>query len=117
MPRYLYHCDECDDNIAIMKPMLNSQRSEKCPKCGVVMWKDVSKVAITGTRDSFGIGKEFVDEKSGQIVDNWRTHEKLGYCDALEHHAHAPNKVKEGIKSKIERVKNKGAEKMKTTLA
>lgn len=39
---------------------------------------------ICGTRDSFGIGKEFKDPHTGKIVDNWRTHEKLGYRNPLE---------------------------------
>lgn len=96
--------------------MAKSQEREKCTECGKVMWKDISSVAITGTRDSFGIGKEFVDEKTGKVVDNWRTHEKLGYKDAREFHSHASNRIKEGIKDKVERIKNKGTEKMKTTL-
>ena len=34
---------------------------------------------ILGTRDSFGIGKEFRDESTGKTVDNWKTWERLGY--------------------------------------
>ena len=34
---------------------------------------------ITGTRDSFGIGNEFIDEKTGKVIDNFRAHEKAGY--------------------------------------
>ena len=33
---------------------------------------------VTGTRDSFGIGKEFRDDETGKTIDNWKTWEKNG---------------------------------------
>lgn len=33
---------------------------------------------ITGTRDSFGIGKEFYDKKHG-VIDNFKKWERAGY--------------------------------------
>ena len=59
---------------------------------------------ILGSRDSFGIGNEFTDEKTGKVIDNWRTWEKEGFRQ--------PNpkseKVKEGIEKKRYKYKREG---------
>lgn len=36
---------------------------------------------VIGTRDSFGIGKEFVDKESGKLIDTWPKWQKAGYRD------------------------------------
>ena len=97
--------------------MANSQDNEYCSVCSSQMAKMLNCVAISGTRDTFGIGKEFVDERTGKEVDTWKKWEKAGYRDAKEFHANSHPKIKEGIKQKIKRVRNKGTEKMQTTLA
>ena len=117
MPTYGYICDKCDIRHDIFKRMAESSRIEDCPNCGFEMRRTIESVGITGTRDSFGVGKEFVDENTGKIVDNWRTHEKLGYRDVLEHHAHSHTKVKDGIKKKMKHIRRNGTQKMETTLA
>lgn len=34
---------------------------------------------VTGTRDSFGIKNEFVDERTGKTIDNYKSWERAGY--------------------------------------
>ena len=43
-----------------------------------------NNVGIIGTRDSFGIGKSFVDDRTGKTIDNWRDWEKAGYKQAKD---------------------------------
>lgn len=35
--------------------------------------------SITGTRDGFGIGKNFIDERTNKEITTWREWEKAGY--------------------------------------
>ena len=46
------------------------------------MRRIIYPVSISGTRDSFGIGKEFIDPESGKTIDNWSAWEKAGYKPA-----------------------------------
>jgi len=115
-PIYEYSCIKCDISQDVSKPMAQSEKIEKCPVCSAKMRKIISSVAISGTRDTFGIGKEFVDEKTGVLVDNWRTHEKLGYVDAKEYHSNSHNKIKEGITRKVKKIRREGTQKMQSTL-
>ena len=57
---------------------------ELCNCCNTIMVKQVSTVCISGTRDSFGVGKEFRDEKTGQVIDTWKKWEDAGYMDARD---------------------------------
>lgn len=38
---------------------------------------------INGTRDSFGIKREFYDKQTGQTIDNWKKWERAGFRDPL----------------------------------
>ena len=40
--------------------------------------------SVTGTRDSFGIGRQFIDKKSGKVIDNFKSWEKAGYRDPMD---------------------------------
>jgi len=97
--------------------MAQSARVEKCPVCTKQMDRQITSIAISGTRDTFGIGKEFVDNKTGKTIDNWRTWEKAGYRDAVEFHKNGDPSVKEGIKRKMKKIRREGTQKMQTTLA
>ena len=59
---------------------------------------------VIGTRDSFGIGKAFIDERSGKVIDNYRSWEKAGYREISEIKS---EKVKTLAKEKVQRIKNK----------
>ena len=39
---------------------------------------------VHGTRDTFGIGKEFYDHKTGKWIDNRKSWERAGYSDIRE---------------------------------
>ena len=59
---------------------------------------------ITGTRDGFGVGKSFIDERTGKEIDNWKSWEKAGYKEKVETKNHTLNEqVKEGVKKRKHR--------------
>ncbi len=64
---------------------------------------------ITGTRDSFGIGTEFVDEATGKTVDNYNTWEKLGYRQAKDTFSMKDKRgdIKGKVKEKLDKLKFK----------
>ena len=64
---------------------------------------------ILGTRDSFGIGKEFRDERTNKTIDNWNSWERAGFKNPLE--VVKNNNVKERMKEKIEKIKRTGNKK------
>lgn len=96
--------------------MAESGTKEKCPLCANYMRRTFDGIAISGTRDVFGIGKEFFDNKTGKVIDNYRSWEKAGYRDAKEFHKGECNSVTEGISRKIKKIKREGTQKMETTL-
>ena len=60
---------------------------------------------VTGTRDSFGIGRNFMHENEDgtqKEITTWREWEKAGYKDALSCHK---GDVKEKIKEKQRKIK------------
>lgn len=67
---------------------------------------------VIGTRDGFGIGKEFIDERTGKTIDNYRAWEKAGYKDvsAIQNH-----EVKERVKEKVKSLKGKPSKKLEHT--
>lgn len=59
---------------------------------------------ITGTRDGFGIGKEFVDERTGKVIDNFKSWERAGYGDVkMIKNPELKERVKEQIVNKSRR--------------
>jgi hypothetical protein len=60
---------------------------------------------IIGTRDSFGIGKEFYHK--GKEITTWRQWEKAGYSDPLSDGTIKDNEMKERVKEKAAKVKAK----------
>lgn len=82
--------------------MAESGRVETC-QCGERLKKEVTIPKIIGTRDAFGIGKEFKDDKTGKVIDNYRSWEKAGYCNA-EDSPNLPASVKNAVKRKIEKI-------------
>jgi hypothetical protein len=82
--------------------MADSRSDEYCV-CGEKMVKLLTMPYISGTRDAFGIGNEFVDESTGETIDTWGKWEKAGYRDARES---AKDGVREGAKRKIDKIKH-----------
>ena len=66
-----------------------------------------SKVAVHGTRDSFGINKAFYDEKTGQTIDTWKKWEKAGFSNPLEHKDKRSHDLNERVKEKMEKKKKR----------
>lgn len=100
MPVYAYLCTKCNFQRYVYKEIKDSDTKEKC-KCGNEMYKDFSGIGITGTRDNFGVGKAFVNEQTGQTIDNWKSWERAGYKSALEHSD--PN-IRDQVKRKVEKI-------------
>jgi hypothetical protein len=59
--------------------------------------------SVTGTRDGFGIGQNFIDEKTHREITTWREWEKAGFKE--------PNiknpKVRELVKEKRKELRGK----------
>ena len=89
--KVVYFCKQCG------RPGVDSMVCE----CGGTIVPDCN-INITGTRDGFGIGKAFTDERTGKVIDNWRSHEKAGFRDYRDH---MKGDMKEAVKDKIKRVK------------
>ena len=102
MPIYKYKCS-CGLTDNIVKPMSKSDAEEPCMSCGKVMQRVYTAISIVGTRDSFGIGKEFKDEATGQTIDTWKKWEKAGYKNALES-PNLPARMKNEVKRKINKI-------------
>ena len=52
-----------------------------CPYCKGYL-KGEGFPGVTGTRDSFGIGQNFIDERTNKEITTWREWEKAGYREA-----------------------------------
>ena len=103
MPQVLdieYRCLNCGQVTDEPKSML-------C-KCGGEL-KGNGFPSITGTRDSFGIGKEFKGP-NGKTIDTWRKWERAGYKDPLSsgvaHNKHTirPRELQTMIKRKVDKI-------------
>jgi len=101
MPNYSYEC-KCGACKDVIKPMSQCGTKEVC-ECGLEMKKIITVPAITGTMDSFGIGKSFKDDKTGKVIDNWKSWEKAGYSD-IEGSSTMPSSVRAGAKRKLEKI-------------
>lgn len=69
-----YMCIDCGK----YQTKLKKEQFFVCNHCGGrVRGQNVPR--MLGTRDSFGIGKEFHDPESGKLIDTWPKWEKAGY--------------------------------------
>ena len=103
-PTYGYNCTHCGCYKDVVKSMNESGLLEVCDNCGEVMERTYVNQcpAIVGTRDSFGIGKEF--EHNGQVIDNWKDWEKAGFRDAMDD---TKGDEREKIKEKTKKIKRR----------
>ena len=60
---------------------------------------------LIGGRDSFGIGKEFYDKRTGKYIDNYSSWEKAGFRNPLES-SNLSDMDKKIIKEKQRVIKN-----------
>ena len=103
MPLYDFECPECLRSAELLLTISDRNKPVQCT-CGALMKRImVNKVAVVGSRDGFGIGKEFRDPKSGKVIDNWKSWEKAGYKDARD--LKLPSGIKNQIKDKAARTK------------
>jgi len=96
---YDYICNDCKWSFEAINSVAN-RHNQGCVKCGsrnVV--KLIGSLVPYGTRDSFGIGKEFQDPESGKVIDNWKSWERAGYRNPLE--VTKDLNIRSGIKRKI----------------
>ena len=103
MPIYEYECNECHQTFDFICN-IEDRNNQKCPSCGGKATKLMANLMVTGTRDNFGIKKEFIDDQNGETIDNWKSWEKAGFRNPVEMHKGA--KMKEKIQEKIKKVKN-----------
>ena len=101
MPETLMVCRKC------AKEHDTNERKNFC-ECGAVLGE--LEINITGTRDSFGIGNEFKDEKTGKVIDNFKSWEKAGYASSVD--SIKNNRLKEKVKEQITRKKTRQASKL-----
>ena len=83
MPRYDYKCPGC----GMVEEVYHSFSYDGATLCGVCetpMDKQICIPAVHGTRDSFGVGKSFVDPDSGKEITTWKEWEQAGYKPAAE---------------------------------
>ena len=104
----IYACKDCGE-------ISNSESSMLCDKCGGEL-RGSGCPGIHGTRDSFGVGKAFVDEKSGDVIDTWGKWEKHGYRKVDKHNFKNEN-VREAFEKKQEELKGQKLPQLKETLA
>lgn len=86
----------------ISKPVSKCGKTEQCSSCGDKLVKVFSVPHLTGTRDSFGIGRNFYHQ--GREITNWKEWEKEGYRNPLESSSIKPEH-KKWIKDKAKAVK------------
>ena len=104
MPRYDVECQECfrvDEKVVRFADFDNPI---KCT-CGGLMKKLIGIPAVINTRDSFGIGKEFLDKGTGKVIDNWGKWEKAGFRDPMDS-ATLNNDCKNIVKAKRKAIKD-----------
>lgn len=107
MPKVLdiaYVCQSCG-----FSP--DEPKSMACPKCGGDL-KGEGMPGVTGTRDGFGIGRNFIhsDEKGTREITTWREWEKAGYKDAIS--ATRNKDIAKRAKDKMKRIKREGGKSM-----
>jgi hypothetical protein len=72
MMKINYVCTRCGEDAG------ESPGTMVCIECNGEL-RGVGCPGINGTRDSFGVRNSFIDEKSGDVIDNWNKWEKAGY--------------------------------------
>lgn len=84
-PVYPYEC-ECGKEYDILKTADKSSQAEHC-NCGKLLRRLYTPPGITGTRDSFGIGRNFIHKgEDGKFreITNWKQWHKDGYRDPMD---------------------------------
>ena len=84
MPIYPFICPVCGEDKEVFYHISEYNGKQECDNCGGDMKRKITVPAIHGTRDSFGIGKSFVDPESGKEITTWKEWEKAGYKPASE---------------------------------
>ena len=59
-------------------------------------------IGMLGTRDSFGVGKEFYDHKTKKYIDNYKSWKRAGFEDVCES-PRLPEHMRKLIKDKAKR--------------
>lgn len=100
--RYDYVCENCETIHEVIKPMRLSDCAENCTRCKGRMVKKITAPSIINTRDSFGIGRNFIDERTNKEITTWKEWEKAGYREPKSYHR--DSNVVSGIKRKENKI-------------
>ena len=103
MPRYDLECQSCFKVEERVILFADFDKPNVC-KCGGQMKKLIGTVAVLNTRDSFGIGNSFKDEKSGKVIDTWGKWEKAGYMHPKDDGT-LKKSTRDGILRKMDKIK------------
>ena len=106
MPQYSFECKECLQVFDILLKISDRNKKQECSNCKCKLVRLLpSKLAVHGTRDSFGIKNAFRDDKTGKMVDTWKKWEKAGFENPID--TLKGNDIKERVKEKIDKKSNK----------
>ncbi len=108
MPKVLditYICQKCK------QPKAEWNNSMICHICRGPL-KGEGFPGVTGTRDSFGIGRKFYhrDENGVREIETWKGWERAGYKDAIS--ATGNKNIAKMAKDKMKRIKQNGGKSM-----
>ena len=106
---YEYECPMCYEIVTLHRAVDDRDDEVLCT-CGDKMHRLVSFPAVIGTRDGFGIGNAFKDEKTGKEITTWKEWEKAGYRSIED--GKLPRNLKAQIKEKKEKIKTKDGKKI-----
>ena len=79
-------------------------KTERCSKCGEVLHRVYTATMITGTRDNFGVTKEFYSPHAKKYINNWKDWKRAGYSDP-KHDTTMTHSLKEKVKEKMDKIK------------
>ena len=78
-------------------------RVEKC-YCGRKLERVYTVPGITGTRDGFGVNKEFYSPHAKKYINTWKGWERAKYCD-VKNDTTMSHTLKEKVKEKMDKIK------------
>lgn len=103
MPLYEYLCEKCNQSYNVDKPVAQVSNEEHC-ECGETLRRVYTAPRITGTRDSFGVGKGFYCQYTKKYITDFKTWERAGYKEPTDD-PNLPHHMKEKIKEKVKKIK------------
>ena len=104
MPLYPYECLNCGIMYEIDKSIGLCSRIEHCCHCKAELKRVYTVPNVTGTRDNFGVNKEFYSPHAKKYINNWKAWGKAGYRDP-KHDNTMTHTLKEKVKEKMDKIR------------